>query len=276
MTFVFVHGSGSNSFTWAPLMRELTLRGHRALAVDLPGHGFGAGFPVSYQAPQDLAAFAAAPSTVANVTTADTVEHTIDVVRRAREHGPVILVGHSRGGFTLTGVANKEPDLVDRLVYISAWCCVDLTVGEYMATPEHASSALNDTVGVLVGNPAELGVLRMNWRTADPVLLAALKKALLPDGTEQEFLAYLNTLEPDESLHAGDERVDAGTWGRVPHTYIRLAGDTSVPVALQDRFIREADALVRDNPFDVHTLDSSHVRFLIHPAEAATILETLA
>jgi pimeloyl-ACP methyl ester carboxylesterase len=276
VTFVFVHGSGSNSFTWAPLMRELTLRGRRALAVDLPGHGFGAGFPVSYQAPQDLAAFATAPSTVANVTTADTVEHTIDVLRRARDHGPVTLVGHSRGGLTLTGVANKEPDLVDRLVYISAWCCVDRTVGEYMATPEHATSALTDTAGVLAGNPAELGVLRMNWRTADPALLAALRKALLADGTEQEFLAYLNTLEPDESLHSGEEKVDPGTWGKIPHSYIRLAGDMSIPVAVQDLFIQEADALVPDNPFDVHTLDSSHVRFLVHPAEAATVLDRLA
>ncbi|WP_435233931.1 alpha/beta fold hydrolase, partial [Micromonospora aurantiaca (nom. illeg.)] len=59
-TFVFVHGAGSNSFTWAPMQRELALRGHRSLAVDLPGHGFGATFPVAYQAPQDLAALAAA------------------------------------------------------------------------------------------------------------------------------------------------------------------------------------------------------------------------
>jgi pimeloyl-ACP methyl ester carboxylesterase len=41
-TFVFVHGSNSNSFSWAPLMAELALLGHRTLAVDLPGHGFPA------------------------------------------------------------------------------------------------------------------------------------------------------------------------------------------------------------------------------------------
>ncbi|MFY0581780.1 alpha/beta fold hydrolase [Cystobacter fuscus] len=51
-TFVFVHGAGSNSFSWAPLLRELTLLGHRTLAVDLPGHGFDAQFPISYQAPR--------------------------------------------------------------------------------------------------------------------------------------------------------------------------------------------------------------------------------
>jgi hypothetical protein len=42
--------------------------------------------------------------------------------------------------------------------------------------------------------------------------------------------------------------------------------------SLQDRFITEADALVPDNPFDVRSLDSGHVRFLIHPDDAATDL----
>ncbi len=65
-TYVFVHGAGSNSFSWAPLLRELALLGHRTLAVDLPGHGFDAQFPISYQAPQDLEAFATEPSATKN------------------------------------------------------------------------------------------------------------------------------------------------------------------------------------------------------------------
>jgi pimeloyl-ACP methyl ester carboxylesterase len=275
-TYVFVHGSNSNSFTWAPLQRELALRGHCTLAVDLPGHGFAATFPAAYQAPQDLAALATAPSGQAGVTHAECVEHVVEVVRRAALNGPVILVGHSRGGLTLTGVGNAVPDLINRIVYISAWCCVDLTVADYMAAPENATSALAATAGVVVANPAELGALRMNWRTADPELLAALKTATFEDGTDDEFHAYLNTLEPDESLDAGTTRADADTWGRIPRTYLRLTNDRSMPIALQDRFISEADALTPDNPFDVHSIDSSHVRFLVHPQEAAAILAGLS
>ncbi|MGI5212913.1 alpha/beta hydrolase [Plantactinospora sp. CA-290183] len=276
-TFVLVHGSFGNSFSWAPMQRELALLGHRSLAVDLPGHGFGAAFPAGYQAPQDPAALAAAPATLAGITLADAVGHVVEVVRRAAAHGPVILVGHSRGGLTLTGVGNAVPELIDRIVYVSAWCCVDLTPAEYMAGPEYATSALNATTPALVGDPAQLGALRLNWRTADPDLLAALKTAMLADGTDQEFLAYLNTLEPDESLDAGGagDRARADTWGRIARTYLRLTGDLSLPLALQDRFIREADALTPENPFDVRTVESSHVGFLVRPGEVATVLAGL-
>jgi len=108
-TFVFVHGSNSNSFGWAPLQRELTLRGHRTLAVDLPGHGFGAAFWAAYQAPQDRAALAVAPSTLLDVTFADTVEHVVGILRRVAEHGPVILVGTAVAVSRSLGWATRYP-----------------------------------------------------------------------------------------------------------------------------------------------------------------------
>ncbi|MGW6651339.1 esterase [Streptomyces sp. CB02130] len=277
-TFVLVHGAFANSFSFAPLQAELALLGHRSAAVDLPGHGFGATYPAAYQTPQDLGALAAEPGAIKGVTLADNVAHVIGVLERARRNGPTILVSHSRGGVTATAVANARPDLIDRIVYVSAWCPVALDVGDYHAEPEMADVDLGALALALVRNSAELGLLRVNFRTADPAALAAFRQAFAADVTDDEFRTFLNTFQPDENLDVGTsaDRAQAATWGRIPRTYVRLAADTSLPPALQDRLIREADALTPDNAFDVRTLAGSHLRWLVRPKPAAELLTGLA
>uniref|UniRef100_A0AAU1LRA8 Alpha/beta hydrolase n=1 Tax=Streptomyces sp. NBC_00148 TaxID=2903626 RepID=A0AAU1LRA8_9ACTN len=277
-TFVLVHGAFANSFSFAPLQAELALLGHRSVALDLPGHGFEATFPAAYQAPQDLDALAAAPGSIKGVMLADNVARVTEVLERAKRNGPTVLVAHSRGGCTATAVANARPELIDRIVYVSAWCPVDLDVAGYYAEPEMADVDPGGFAAALVGNPAELGLLRTNFRTADPATLDAFKQAFAADLTDDEFRTFLNTFQPDENLDAGtpDDRAQAATWGRIPRTYVRLAADASLPPAVQDRMIREADALTPDNPFDVRTLEGSHLRWLVHPGAAAEVLASLA
>ncbi|WP_199836340.1 alpha/beta fold hydrolase [Streptomyces sp. NRRL F-4489] len=277
-TFVLVHGAFANSFTFAPLQAELGLLGHRSVAVDLPGHGFGATFPRAYQAPQDLEGLATAPGSIKGVTLADNAAHLTGILERAKRNGPVILVAHSRGGITATAAANARPDLIDRIVYVGAWCPVDLDVSAYHTEPEMATVDIAAFGAAVVGNPAELGVLRNNFRTADPDVLAGFKAAFFADGTDDEFLAFLSTFQPDENLDVGTsaDRAQAATWGRIPKTYIRLADDASLPPALQDRLIREGNALTPDNPYDVRTLRSSHLKWLADPAPAARMLGELA
>ncbi|WP_308401584.1 alpha/beta hydrolase [Streptomyces roseoverticillatus] len=270
-----MHGSGTSSFMWAPVQRELALLGHRSFAVDLPGHGFDAQYPVAYQAPQDLDAWADEPSTLAEVTLQDNVDTVADVVRRVARHGPVVLVGASLGGTTITQVGNAIPELVDRLVYISAWSCIERpSPVAYMQEPEFAGNLLAPLAALNVGDPAGLGVGRANYRTADPALLTA---AIMADGTDEQFRAFLNILQPDESLAVmtADARGRADTWGTIARTYIRLTHDRTLPVAMQDRLIAEADALTPDNPYDVHTLETSHTGFLLRPADVAGIMDQL-
>ncbi|GHC97654.1 esterase [Streptomyces violarus] len=277
-TFVLVHGAFANSFSFAPLQAELGLLGHRSVAVDLPGHGFGATYTSAYQAPQDLEGLAGTPGSIKGVTLADNAAHLIGILERAKRNGPVILVAHSRGGITATAAANARPDLIDRIVYVAAWCPVDLDVGAYYAEPEMATVDVAALGAAMTGDPAELGLLRVNFRTADPDALAAFKAAFLADGTDEEFLTFLNTFQPDENLDAGasTDRAQAATWGRVPKTYVRLADDASMPLALQDRLIREGDRLTPDNPYDVRTLEGSHLKWLVDPAPAARVLSELA
>ncbi|SHF91067.1 alpha/beta hydrolase [Streptoalloteichus hindustanus] len=275
-TFVLVHGANGNAGYFAPLVAELAMAGHRALAVDLPGHGPAGHFPPSYQAPQDLAALAAAPSPLAGLRLADNVDHVTRIVRRVAAHGPVILVGHSMGGATITRVGNEIPHLIARLVYLTAFCCVRLrSVLEcFTATPEGRTSLLTTIPGLT--DPGRTGVTRTNWRCADRGFLAAAKAALAGGWDDAAFLAALNTMEPDEAwaVTTDDARGVPATWGRIPRTYVRCARDRAVPLPLQDRMISEADRATPHNRFDVHTLDAPHLGPQ-HPRPLARVLTSL-
>ncbi|MBN6037103.1 alpha/beta hydrolase [Amycolatopsis sp. 195334CR] len=272
-TYVLVPGSGGNGTIWASVQRELALRGQRSYAVDLPGHGSDARYSRAYQAPQDLMAWAAEPSSMTGVELAENVAHVVEIVRRVAEHGPVVLVGVSLGGVTISGVADQVPELLERIVYLSAWICTSLpSPVAYLAEPEAARSLVGGLGGFAVGAPE--GVGRANYRTSDPDLLDALKAATMAEATDEQFLAAVNHLEPDESLAVmtADARVHPDRWGRVPRTYIRLLADRSLPVELQDRLIAEADAATPDNPFTVHDLDTSHMGFVLRAGEVADLL----
>ncbi|HEY2204645.1 MAG TPA: alpha/beta fold hydrolase [Pseudonocardia sp.] len=276
-TIVFVHGAFGNAAIWTPAARELALRGHRTVALDLPGHGLDGSVPLAYLG-TDRAALATEPSAMAGVTTSDDVALLRDVLGRAREHGPVTLVGASRAGLALTAVANEAPELVDRLVYVTAWCCVEHTASEYLALPEYADSLLATVAPLTVGDPATLDAIRVDWRVTDPERLDELQELLLADGTRDELLAFLRLQDPDEYL-AVDERatrVDAATWGRVPHSYVRVTDDRAIPPAMQDRLIAEADRLTPDNPFDVHSIPGSHVGFHLRPGALVDVLGRIA
>lgn len=264
-TFVLVHGSGTSSHMWAPVQRELALHGRRSFAIDLPGHGAEARYSAAYQAPQDLDALRTEGSALATTTLEDNVDALDMAVRRLREHGPVILVAASLGGVTTTALTNRSPDLVDGLVYISAWACSSRSSPvDYMGEPEFAGSLLPDLAGLNIELHPPQSIGRANYRTADPALLRKLKAAIMEDVDDARFMTFLNLMQPDESLAVmtADARIRPETWGRVPHTYIRLLRDRSLPLAMQDRLIREADELTPSHRFTVHSIDASHAGFL--------------
>ncbi|HEY3608829.1 MAG TPA: alpha/beta hydrolase [Pseudonocardiaceae bacterium] len=278
-TFVLVTGSGATSFLWNPVVGEIVLRGHRALPVELPGHGFDTVFPAGYGSQQDLALFVRSPSPVAGLTLDDYAEHTLGIVRRAAKHGPVVLVGHSLGGSTVTRVANASPDLLARVVYLSAYCCVDApTVVAYAPTaPVPDSPLARARRMVFLGDPRHTGVTRTNPRTAEPDVLAVQHALLMADldaAHVPTVLAYAT--QPDEPLQVvlADARVNPETWGQVPRTYIRTDQDEVVPVEVQDRMITEADRLTPTNPFTVHTIAASHFAPITRATEVADILTT--
>jgi pimeloyl-ACP methyl ester carboxylesterase len=247
--------------------------------VDLPGHrATDAQFALDYQCPQDPTSLATRPSPMAGVGLDAYTAAAVEVVRTVAQFGPVILYGGSMGGATLNRVGNTVPHLIDRIVYDTAFCCVDLpSPADYLTTPEGSATLAGNLAALVVADPTVIGAVRANYRTADPEPLAKLKEALMADASDTEFYSLLAYLQPDESLTVGGEnsQVQAQTWGRIPRTYIRHTADRMIPIALQDRMIGEADRLTPHNRFDVHTVNAGHAATAEQFGQIIDILDRL-
>ncbi|MWK38746.1 alpha/beta fold hydrolase [Actinomadura sp. J1-007] len=276
-TYVLVHGTHSAGAFWTPIARELTLRGHRVVMVDQPLHGAEAFVPESYQR-QDLKAMADEPSPLKGLGLDDYEARVTGIVRRAARNGPVVLVGHSLGGVSVSRVGNAVPHLLHHICYMAAFCPSRVlpTADACTAAPENANAV--SPVELMVGDPDRLGVLRLNFRTGDRRQLALLKEMICADLPDTDFRRLLAGMQTDEPIaaYAGRAVGRAGSWGRIPRTYLRFGKDRTIATALQDRMIAEADVLTPGNRFRVHNFaDASHAGPL-DPTPITEVLDTLA
>lgn len=269
--FVLVHGAWHGSAHWAPVAAELVARGHRALAVDLPGHGVVARFPRAYLT-GDAAGLSTEPSPIADVTLDVAADAVVEALRGLREGRRIVLVAHSMGGAVATAAVERAPELVDHLVYVTAFVPTKLgSAFAYLSLPE-AKTALGG--GLYLGDPAAIGAVRINPRSTDPTYLEELRAAYYTDVTTEAFLPFALALTPDQpvSFLATEVGATAERWGSVPRTYVRCTEDRALPIALQDVLIRDADELTPANRFRQVTLPTGHSPFASRPAELAAVL----
>lgn len=233
---LLIHGGCHRSDCWRLLVPELEALGRQAVAIDLPGHGRD---PDVDPVPKTLN---------------DGIAATVEALRRFDR--PALLVGHSLGGMTISGAAEQVPELVERLVYLSALLPRDGESGaDLSATPglraEVGSYLLDD--GLRVGvKPEEAPRLFYADCPADIVVAAAA--ALVP--TDLGYLAQPITLSPDR-------------FGRVPKTYVHCLRDQAIEVRAQEAFRAAAPNI------DVREIDASHSPFLSRPKELAALLAAL-
>lgn len=271
-SFLLVHGAWHGAQHWNLVTEQLAARGHRVLAIDLPGYGLKAHLPQSYMR-QDLAVFASERSPVADVTLDDYVATVLENLRRLAADGKVTLVGHSMAGAVITRVGETAPELIERLIYLTAYCPVQLPHAlAYNALPERAGARDG---GLAIGDPKVIGAVRINPHSVDRAYLEEVRQTFYQDVPSESFLAFANSLVPDLPLRvvSTDARGTPQRWGAIPRSYIRCTEDRALPIALQDRMIREADAATPGNSFVLKTLASSHSPFASQPARLAEVLE---
>jgi pimeloyl-ACP methyl ester carboxylesterase len=274
--FVLVHGGAHGAWAFERLTSLLVREGHQVVARDLPGHGLGARFPRSYATgPLDPQAFATEPSPVADVTLRDYRDQVIGTVRQLAQRMPdhqIVLLGHSMAGLVLNQVGEAIPELISRLVYLSAWMTADGTsFSDYMFAREFSTGLIPS---ILLSDPTVTGALRMDFRSSDPEYRARVKETFAADVDDSDWDAIAHLLTPDTPAGPLAETVitTPDRWGRIPRTYISCTDDQAVPPAAQRRFIDEADKHTPDNPTDVRTLPTSHSPFASQPEQLAETL----
>src|SRR5919201_217756 len=99
--FVMIHGAMHGGWFWQPVQEILVSRGHRVVAPDLAGSG-------ADRTPLDL------------VNLDMMSRRIVDVVEVHGAGEPVVLVGHSMGGLVIGEVAERAPDRLLGLVYVTA------------------------------------------------------------------------------------------------------------------------------------------------------------
>lgn len=277
--FVFIHGAWHGASSFERVIPLLAGKGYSSVARDLPAHGLNARFPLAYSVrPLNPAAFASEASPVAGTTLDDYVNSVIDTIDRIHASGRsrVVLVAHSMGGVVATAVAERAPEKLHKMVYLTAFMPNSGVPGiSYI----QASENTGELVGLqLMADPAVVGALRIDHRSSSAAYRANSKLAFYADVSQADFDAMANLLTPDVPVapFATPIVTTPARWGSVSRHYIRCSQDNAIKPALQQRFINEADAFVPNNRTNVYDLASSHSPFMSQPSTLADLLASIA
>jgi pimeloyl-ACP methyl ester carboxylesterase len=174
------------------------------------------------------------------------------------EAAPVVLVGHSFGGITISNVAEAAPGNIKALVYLSAYLPQN---GESLVS---LSKMDRDS---WLGKPGNL-VLTPDYS------LASIKddqkaEIFANDATGVEREAIAASLIPEPAGPQGmPVKLSEGNFGRVPKYYIETTKDRTVSPFLQEQMTAKTK-LVK-----VTKLDAGHASYITKPKlVAAAILD---
>lgn len=225
--FVLVHGAWHGAWCWKKILPTLWSEGHRAFAVTLTGTG--------------ERAHQLAPG----ITVRTHIDDVAAVVE-AEELEQAILVGHSYAGMVITGLADRMPQRIARLVYLDA---VVPKPGECWSTT----------------HPAQTQMQRRQAIAATGSIAPADPAAYGLDGEDAQWVARRQRPQPggvyDDPLHFDAARVAA-----LPRTFI----DCTAPALPTVAVMRER---VRQEPgWQVLEIATGHDAMISAPQELLSIL----
>ena len=213
---VIVHGTYVDGSSWNKVIPILQNAGHKVIAVQLPLHSLA----------DDIA----------------TTKRAIDLVGE-----PVILVGHSYGGFVITNAAYNNPN-VKGLVYIAAFAPEEgQSLGNFVDVTKFPKGFLvYDIGGFIYLNPNMFPeTFAPDIDPAQAKVLAAVQKPF-----SQSILA---------------EKSGPPAWKQLPSWYQVSENDHAIPPDVERMFAKQINATTI-------SLASSHASPLSHPNEVAQLI----
>jgi len=188
-TFVLVHGAFGSSAELAPVIPRLEALGHRAIAVDLP-------------------------CTNPAATLEDCARAVVEAM--AGIAGPIVVVGHSAGGATISLVPALTR--VDRLVYVTA------------IVPEPGRS-ITDVAGVQARETI-LSISRDDGNGCRSLNLELLASQA-PAEERDAYLGFLRSTQRPQGWAALEQPWPGRSLPAVPCTYVLCTEDQIIPPARQ-------------------------------------------
>ncbi|MED4592879.1 alpha/beta fold hydrolase [Bacillus safensis] len=193
-TFLFVHGAFQGGWCWDQITPALQQKGHKVVAIDLPGSG------EDVTPPQDVSL----KSYVKKVVS------TIDKIDQ-----PVILVGHSMSGMVISQAAEEIPEKIKKLVYVCAF------------VPENGQ-AVSD---IASGGPK--ATLNEKDQTLT-LIEEFIAEDMLNESSEEDLRLFKRNIRPQPVQPFEDKvSLTNIRFGHVPSVYIETTKDRSIPIDLQ-------------------------------------------
>lgn len=230
-TIVIVHGAWGGGWEWTEVARKLRRRGHEVFTPTLSGLGERAhlGGDISLE------------------------NHIEDVlaVLAFEVLSDVVLCGQSYGGMVVTGVADRRPDLLRRLVYLDAFVPVD-------------GQAVQDLVPAeFIGPVMEAAAARGDGRAPLPPELV-MPEGLIPEPRRE---SYLGRLRPHPTATMAAPLRLSGAVDELPRAFVYCTQkDEGDPFAVFATRARNEGWMYREigTPHDLHVFDPDGTAAVLH------------
>ena len=226
--FVLIHGAWHGGWCWDGVIQELLKAGHTAEAPTMPGHN-----------PEDDRS---------QIKFDDYIDKICDVL--SRQPRPVVLVGHSSGGYLLQAAAPRVPEKISRLIFLNAFILPE-GQSQFDLVPPDASEAMTAAAQASPDNcvPVIEDFVRNMLMAGDPVEVQdSLIKRLVP----QPLTLFKAAIETEAFNNL-----------TLPKSVVFCTGDVSLPPGA---YLGMAQGL---GDFDLIEVDGSHETLFTNPGVVA-------